>query len=46
MLEKIRQVGGKQELTDEYGREGDKGKMALLLGSMERAVGDRVEVRK
>ena len=38
---------GTQELIDEYGRVGDEGKMALLLGrsvkSLEREVGDRVD---
>ena len=40
LLEKIRQMEGTQELIDEYGRVGHKGKMALLL---EREVGDRVD---
>ena len=38
---------GTQEWKDEYGRVGDEGKMALLLGrsvkSLEREVGDRVD---
>ena len=47
LLEKIRQMEGTQEWIDEYGRVGDEGKMALLLGrsikSLEREVGDRVD---
>ena len=56
LLEKIRQMEETQEWMDEYGRVGDKGKMALLLGrsvkSLEREVEDGVgecimeEVRK
>ena len=49
LLEKIRQIEGTQGWTDEYGRVGDEGKMALLLGrsvkSLEREVGDRVDER-
>ena len=56
LLEKIRQIEATQEWVDEYGRVGDKGKTALLLGrsvkSLEREVEDGVgecimeEVRK
>ena len=49
LLEKIRQIEGTQEWIDEYGRVGDEGKMALLLGrsgkSLEMEVGDRVDER-
>ena len=48
MLEKMRQMEGTQEWIDKYGRVGDEGKMALLLGrsvtSLEREVEDRVDV--
>ena len=40
-------IEGTQELIVEYGRVGDEGKMALLLGlsvkSLEREVGERVD---
>ena len=47
LLEKISQMEGTQEWIDEYGREGDKGKMVLLLGrgvkSLETEMGDIVD---
>ena len=47
LLDKIRQMEGTQEWIDEYGRVGDEGKMALLLGrnvkSLERKVSNRVD---
>ena len=50
LLEKIRQMEGTQEWMDEYGRVGDEGKLALLLGrsvrNLEREVGDRVDERR
>ena len=40
----LEQIEATQEWIDEYGRVGDKGKTALLLGrSLEREVGDRVD---
>ena len=47
MQDLLEKMEGTQELIDEYGRVGDEGKMALLLGrsvkSLEREVGDRVD---